>query len=98
MVDQEKPLRPSTADSDERKAVTTLDDPGERPGGSVSASDVARPRDRNAQSGAEGVVPGFTQTSVSGSAGGRALYGVAPDEEPKETEAIRKETPDDEEG
>lgn len=94
MADQEKPLRPGTADSDERKAVSTWPNPADRPGGSVSADDTARPRDRNAQSGEEGIVTGATQTTSSGSAGGRITYGLAPDEEPKGTEAIREEKGD----
>lgn len=40
-----------------------------------TGQDVARPRDREAVEGDAPVVPGFTTTGVTGSAGGRAVHG-----------------------
>ena len=74
---------PNPADSESREAAQTWDHSDSQPaGGSVTANDTARPRDREAQAGTEKVVPGFTTTGPSGSQGGRSLYGIAPDEEP----------------
>ena len=44
-----------------------------------SARDVRRPRDAAED---QAVVPGFTGTGPSGSQGGRALHGVAPEDLP----------------
>lgn len=76
----------------ERHASATWESPSDAPpGGSVSASHTARPRDEEAVEGEEDIVAGFTGTSSSGSVGGRALYGIAPEGE------LRTEPGEDEE-
>lgn len=72
---------PNPLDAPPQRPVSTWDDPMDHPGGSVSSSDVARPRDKEAAEGDVGVVPGATGTGVHGSQSGRARYGIAPEEE-----------------
>lgn len=64
-----------------REPVSTWEDPADQPGGSTSGSDVARPLDKEGARGGTGMVPGSTATGPSGSASGRSLYGMSPDEE-----------------
>ena len=56
--------------------------PAGTPGrGAQTAERIGQPRDRETVEGHVDVVPGFTQTSgASGTTGGRALHGVAPED------------------
>lgn len=85
MAEQKKRMSqagdPNPLESEERRVADAWDDPARRPGGSVSAEDVARPRDKEAARGGVGVVPGATGTGPGGSQAGRSLYGMAPEEE-----------------
>lgn len=58
--------------------------------GSQTGQDVQRPRDREAMRGKERVVSGFTGTGPSGSQGGRAVHGVAPEDEVTQDELDQK--------
>lgn len=70
----------------EKRSRDTWADAADLEKGGVSANDTARPRDPEAVEGEEKVVTGFTHTSSSGSTGGRALYGLDPEEEPSATD------------
>lgn len=65
----------------EREPISTWDDPADHPGGSTSGRDNARPIDKEASQGGTGVVTGFNSIGTSGSASGRSLYGMEPEEE-----------------
>lgn len=77
----DKRERASDLQPDERPMRETWSLPPAGAPGSVSANNVARPRDPEAVDAEEETVVGFTTTSPTGSMGGRSLYGEAPDGE-----------------
>lgn len=66
--------------TDTPKPRSTWNATGEMSRGGTTAPDTSRPRDRSGGEDAD-VVTGFTQTSVSGSQGGRATFGLEPESE-----------------